>query len=475
MKLRKIAVILVFLVFTIHSSTAQFTILSEFGNLTECDTMSRGIFLVWWDNMQDLSTEADVMLDSMIVYRSCCLEELWMEDPPNPMDGYFYNVYLHQGGDIFPDGWAMGQGTDVNGYPFLTMPVGAQTNYTNLSHETFHIFQYSSNAPGFSYSGDSQWYIEASANWFAGFRYPMLDYAFVEAESLVKVPHVPLWLSFDNFPSYYPQNWQRYVHQYALGLLLYYLTEIEGIERTLITSGFFSGANELPQEYLFNHLGADAFREYFLNWASRMTNDFDFLTPGQKAVNEQEWNTYADPWDDKEFVRVFDDAGTGGWYRPPDSLVTAAWAFNTYKILNASQAVYSFHLSGDYFGSQGSPTWYGAKVMVRNTFSGTAFYNLDMINGHEGSVSIGVSPADEEIFLIVASMPAVFSGVDELYSYEINIDKEIPSNIIETHGAGQPAEIARYNLAGQKIDAGFRGIQIIRYSDGTTKTVLPRN
>lgn len=48
------------------------------------------------------------------------------QDPPNPPAGYYYNVYLHhsgQDGDSLPAGWAMGQGTDPYGFPFLTIGI----------------------------------------------------------------------------------------------------------------------------------------------------------------------------------------------------------------------------------------------------------------------------------------------------------------------------------------------------------------
>ena len=129
---------------------AQYSINSVYGNLTDCDTLTRGIYLVWWDNDWDYYESADIMLDSMIAYRESCLNDLGMADPPNPEDEFYYNVYLHNGNDIFPAGWGNGQGTDSNGYPFLTLPIGAHNDWVNVAHETFHIFQYNANSPGFA-------------------------------------------------------------------------------------------------------------------------------------------------------------------------------------------------------------------------------------------------------------------------------------------------------------------------------------
>ena len=284
-------------------STAQpYTINSEFSNTIDYGYVTDGIYIVWWDNEWDYEDDALVLLTYMNPYRDYCLNELEMEDPPNPRDGFYYNVYLHRGDDDFPSGWGNGQGTDANGYPYLTLPIGAHLDWVNVAHETFHIFQYSATSPGFAYSGDSQWYIEASANWFAAIQNEQVDGAFLEAESLVRLPHVALWLSFDNFPDEYPENWQRYVHQYALALFLYYMSEHTDVPDEIITNGLYAGTNDLPQEYFFNQLGAEVFRGHFLDWAARMTNHFDFLPANQIARFELEWDDYADPEDENEFI-----------------------------------------------------------------------------------------------------------------------------------------------------------------------------
>jgi hypothetical protein len=387
--------------------------------------MARGIFLVWWDNKNDLSDEAAVLLDSMAVYRETCLYSLPMQDPPNPQDGYYFNVYLHEPGDVFPSGWSCGVGTDTYGYPYMTLPIGILNDWITISHETFHAFQYSSDAPGFS-QNDCFWYIEGSANWFAAITYSEHPNAFVEAQSLVRIPHVPMWLGYDNFPSYYPENWQRYVHQYAMALFLFYLTEEVGVPYSLICRGFYNeeGPQELlPQEYLYAELGNEAMRNYFIDWAAHMTNDFDFILPSQKAMAMVHWNTYADPDDDNEFTKIYEDGFTAEWFRPPDSLATTAWSFNTYKVLNGSIDPYTFHLLGDVSGSLGDPAYFQGKILVKNSLSGARFYDIDMLNDTAGSLTVEVTPADTAMYFIVASMPETFTGIDQVFQYCINIER----------------------------------------------------
>jgi len=456
---------------------AQYEIFSQYGNLDDCDTMSRGIYLIWWDNNSDFSDDADIMLDKMLGYRENCLNDLNMQDPPNPQNGYFYNVYIHNGNDIFPDWWGNGQGTDINGMPYLTLPVGAHTDWVNVAHETFHIFQYNANAPGFSYSGDSQWYIEASANWFAALENEGEDRAFVEAESLVRLPQVPLWLSFDNFPFYYPENWQRYVHQYALALLLYYLTEEADVPREAITEGMYSGTEMMPQEYYFNYLGDAVFRQHFLDWAAHMLNDFDFLLPNQVTTLLNEWDDYADPADDNKFTFTYLNNSENEWYRPQNSKVTRAWSFNTYRLLNEIDENYRFTLNADEFGSEGDLAFFDCKLMVFNEETGTSFYDFEMDNALQGSLSVPLTSADTEVYFIVASMPKIFEGVDQRFSYEIFVEKgvEIVNTNLESATPVKRNIVARYDVYGREINADYKGIQVVLYSDGAYEKIFVVN
>ena len=100
------------------------TLQTYWGSEETLDHIIRDIFVVWWDSKFDHDMEADVLVDMLITIRRDCLDNLEMQDPPNPAVGHYYNVYLHhsgQDGDSLPGGWAMGQGTDPYGLPFLTI------------------------------------------------------------------------------------------------------------------------------------------------------------------------------------------------------------------------------------------------------------------------------------------------------------------------------------------------------------------
>ncbi len=463
---------LIVFLFSFYSGFAQYEINSVYGNLTDCDTLTQGIYIVWWDNNWDYSEDAQLLLDRMTEYRTACLTEFGMQDPPNPNDGYYYNVYLHRPDDLFPSGWGNGQGTDSNGYPYLTLPIGAHLDWGNVAHETFHVFQYSANSPGYAYSGDSQWYIEASANWFSALQNPGIDAAFLEAESLVRLPHVALWLSFDNFPSIYPENWQRYVHQYALALYLYYLSEETDIDDELITNGFFIGTDQLPQEYLFNEIGPTTFRGHFIDWAARMTNRFDFLPENQIQRFEQEWDTYADPEDSFEYVQEFTNEGTNGWYTPDIEVTPAAWAYNTFKINNSENETYSFELAADLTGTNNSDSFWQGKVLVKNTNGADTFYDLTMTDAQNGNLTLELSETDTEIYVILASMPETFTNVTQVFPYQINITKGVLGLEDFLNGNSDKVVVKRFDLLGREVNADFKGVQILLFDDGSVKKIF---
>ena len=463
-------------VFLFLPSRAQYTIHNVYGDLATCDTMTRGIFIVWWDSSYNYASQVNVLLDSMMAYRNDCLSNLGMEDPPNPQNGYYYNVYIHTPGDtsdfFYPYNWANGQGTDQNGYPFLTLPNGVLQDWINNSHETFHIFQYSGNSPGYAYSGSSQWYIEASANWFAARHNPHALRTFVEGESLVRLPQVPLWLSYDNFPADYPANWQRYVHQYALSSLLYYLTQEANVPDSLISAGFYNQTTDLPQAFFYHQLGGNGqvFRNDFLNWTAHMVNNFDFIDSAQVATNINEWNNYADPSAMSQFTRTFDNTGSNGWFQPNDTLITTAWSFNTYRLINTEVSAYTFELNGNTTGNQGTPAYFNGELVVENDTSGASFYHLNMDNNFNGSLTLNLNPSDTAVYFIVASMPEYFAdnGSDfQLFPYQMRI------SAVSTGLAEIPTRpkklIARYNLLGQPVKDDYRGIQLWKYNDGSVE------
>lgn len=465
------------------NSDAQYTLNAPSGDLSECDTMSRGEFLFWWDNDFNYSAQIDLMLDSMLAFRDECINDLGMQDPTGVLDGYYCNIYIHTPGNAqcyfstnYP-AWGNGVGGDANGYAFMTLPNYVLGDWRNIAHETFHIFQSRGMwdlTPGLYNTDYGGWFVEATANWYSYQRYPDALNSFIESEILVRIPQVPIWLDFYNGPASYPVNWQRDVHQYALSTYLYYLTNIAGVPQNTLSEVFYSGTTLTPQEYLFNQLGAATFRAHFIDCAAHMTNDFDFLSTNQVTNAINEWNTYADPIDDSKYIETYTNTGSGGWYYPQDQVMTTAWSFNTYRLLNSQNESYVFELDGNLAGNFGDPTFFQGKVVVQNSNGSTTFYDLNMQNNYSGAVTVNLTPNDTEVFFIIASMPEVFVDYApefQLFPYSMRIYTESSAEITVNDNQLEKVEVAHYNSLGQKIDDAANGVHIIEYSDGTYRKV----
>ena len=252
------------------------------------------------------------------------------------------------------------------------------------------------------------------------------------------------------------------------------MTDVVGINEDIITSGLFSGTTELPQEYMYNIIGSVDYRKYFIDWAAHMTNDFDFIPANQAATNLNEWNTYADPVDDNEFVAEYINEGTNGWITPDDDKVTNAWSFNTYKLINSQTETYTFEVNGNLTGNYGGNSFFQGKVLVKSSVSGDSFYDLDMMDDYQGSLSLALTPDDTEVYFIIAAMPEVFEDDNptfQLFPYMMKIELGESTPVSNIDAALEKVEVARFNLLGQKIESRVEGFQIILYEDGSVEKV----
>ena len=103
-----------------------------------------------------------------------------------------------------------------------------------------------------------------------------------------------------------------------------------------------------------------------------------------------------------------------------------------------------------------------------------SFYDVPMNNDWEGSFSLDLTTSDVEVYFIIASMPEVFedSNADfQLFPYEIRISNMVLSIGGFENEDSKKIEVGRYNFIGQKINKNTTGLQIILYSDGTSKKI----
>lgn len=400
------------------------SIKSTFSSTETCGYQIRGIFICWWDKEFDYGSQASELLNTLMDVRNDCVNTYHMSDPPNPLAGFYYNVYIHNPKkDLFPDDWAMGQGTDENGYPYLTIPVAyAKNGSPGAQHEGFHIFQYKANSPGFKYSGDSQWFIESTANWYAASKHPESKEEYITASAVTANPQVTMWYSFENREPGEKENWQRGCHQYGMNIFLNYLTDVRKVPKELMAESFFRNISELPQEYLYNQLGGYKFADLYADFAAHNVSGYPGFPPGTEERASKELKKYGDSLDIHAIVQTFENCGSSGqWIRPSQDFVTRGWGYNIYKIKNSSACRYSFRLKGDGNGSEGAPSEFRGRVVVR-TGSLAKQYNLRMPDATSGMKTVRVKSTDAEVYLIVAATPHHFTG-NQVYSYEVAIDR----------------------------------------------------
>ena len=379
-----------------------------------------GIWAIWWSPEFDHQADAEWLVEHLNGVRCWSLTELGMADPPNPAAGVFYNVYIHHGEeDDFPEGWGNGQGTNSAGLPFLTLPNGAHLDPGNVDHEGFHVFQYTANSPGFAYSGDSQWYIESSAQWYSSWRNPTGEMTFVEAGAIDGNPQLALWHSFSNEAPGDPTDWMFQVRQYGMHTYLYYLTEVAGVSRDVITGGFHADTALLPQAYHFDELGGDTLRAHFADWATANTDDFSYLTREQVARARLEVEFVADPENQHPLVAEHTADGTGGeWLRPPSELTPRGWGYNVASFTADADGTYEFAIEGDADGSEGAASFFAARVLVRGP-DVSRVEGVDLPDGRVGSAAVTLATG-ETAYLVVAAVPEFFTG-NQTYGYKYRI------------------------------------------------------
>jgi hypothetical protein len=377
-----------------------------------------GIYAVHWAGITQ--KQADWLLARLAQLRCVCLA-YGMKDPPPVANNWYYNVFVHTG----KDGFGNGQGTDgATHMPFLTLPTGASQDPSNVDHEGFHIFQYKANSPGFTYSGDSQWFVESAASWFAATRSPTEPGMHIGSGPIVYNPHLALWHSFSNQAPGDPDSsvWTYGVRQYALSAWLFYLTEFSGVARAVIPAGFYSGTAQLPQEYYYRMVGGEAMRTYFADWAAHSRADFDYLTREQVARAQGEIDYFIGQGNKVDpYVAELSSTGTGGaWRSPPSALKPRGWSFNTVRIKNPASGSYQLAIQGDANGSEGAASHLEGRVVVMYGEANGKFTNLNMSNELNGDATVTVNVGATELYLIVAAVPEHFTG-NQNYGYKYRI------------------------------------------------------
>ena len=282
---------------------------------------------------------------------------------------------------------------------------------------------------GFAYGGDSQWYIESSAQWYTVKTFRDDRNLYVEAGAIVANPHLALWHSFQNHAPNDPASdagrpgWMYGVRQYGMHTYLMFLTEVMGVDRSFVTDGFYAGTSELPQEYIYNKVGPARMRDLFADWAAHNTGGMDYLTKEQVERAYLEI-TLAGDWDyfRPSVWQSVDEGTVGEWFRPPPELTARGWAYNVFNITNTLATSYTFQLDGDATGSQGAQSFFIGRIVVMSK-NGPSYSEMTMTSPTTGEVTVAVTPDDSNVMLVVASVPEYFRSYQH-YSYKVKISRE---------------------------------------------------
>jgi hypothetical protein len=234
-----------------------------------------------------------------------------------------------------------------------------------------------------------------------------------------------MWYDNWNAPPDDPQNWQRGVHPYAMNAFLYYLTENTGFPATLISSGFYSGTQLLPQEFLATEIGVADFREIFADWASHNVADFDYITLEQLNRARTELENYGDPNDLNPIIDVIGAEGTNGqWFTPPEDWFPGGWSYNVYDLMDINSGKVAFYFQG----SNAETAHFRSRIVVQ-TDNEVDIYSLNQINDQAGFIAIDIVPETEMIKYIVAAVPNQYTS-NQNYPFEIWIEADfLPGDV----------------------------------------------
>lgn len=398
-------------------------LLTDYGNVTDNNYLVDDYFVVWWYKAgANYASAAQQILTWLKSVKTDALA-LGLRHPPSDARGTYLNIYIHEpgpGNDNYPDGWGAGVGTDGNGLPFMSVGSSQRTDPLLFRHEGFHLYQYDHTSRSYDYTGDGQWFNEASASWFAELAFPTEDYSHLGAATVPWNPHLAMWLGWVNIPSGDPSNWNRTTRQYALSSWLNYLTTTAGAPVSVLVDGYNAGTSLLPQEYINTRvtgMGAT-----FADWAAASTPDMSYLTRPQWTRAMQDAAAYGDPSDWHPYVLEYTDAGTNGaLVAPPQGLKPHGWSYNVVHVRSTQAANWRFEIHGSPTGSGGAAAVFQARLV--SVSGGVRSVNSVLLaNGLDGSLNVNTTATGTDLYLIVAAVPPRFSG-QETYSYQVKVER----------------------------------------------------
>ena len=383
-----------------------------------------GIFAVWWDPQAgNINPGAEATFALLNEVRNDLTQNLGFSDPPNVAAGKYFNVFVHRGNeDRFPSSFGNGVGFEANSeLPDLAVPEGLHDDRSNMLHEGFHIFQTSLDYQVVDFNPSALWIVEASAEWYQASRNSNDRRSFVVSGSPYALPHLPLWYTIGQEPPgvVASNDWLYGVRDYATSVFLYYLTNVETVDPSIISGVYTTETQLTPQQYIYNEVGGDNLRRMFADWAVQTAVGFDYLSDEQVAFTLDTLAAETQPEEIRNNILELNSANVNGRFSPEPVLTPGGWAYNSIKINNNQDLTYTFDLTGDVTGSQGAAAHFEARVAVVNGETIT-YQNFNMRDDLNGQMVLDASPSDSEIYLVIASVPDFLEGT-QTYDYFVDI------------------------------------------------------
>ncbi len=396
---------------------------AEFADPDRHKVHRQGIWAVWYDPAVFDHSDAKVTADGLDAARCRALTVNKMVDPPSARAGLYTNIYLHdpEADDGLDDAFGNGVGTNAFDMPFMTLPLGAHADRANLSHEGFHIFQYSASSPGFAYDGDSAWYIETTAEWFALQDNPTREDAYATVGGIAAMPHLALWQSWDRGQPGDPEHWMLQTRQYGMHQFLQYLVETAGLSPATVTQDFFTGTRALPQQVIAAAIGHDQMAHSWADYAAMLTaSTIDgqgspmpgwLMTTAQRdyALAERDWALEDDPLAGgiaPVSAQIDLAVSAGDWVSPPRSLRPRPWGYNVVSLINMDGA---YQVTLDVY----DPATMPLRLIVRR---GSEWQLARIASGS----MLDLTGADAA-YIIVANTPEVYRG-HATRAYQLRLD-----------------------------------------------------
>jgi hypothetical protein len=298
-----------------------------------------------------------------------------------------------------------------------------QRNGQYWLHENFH--SYHGRLAGYLGRGGSKFLLESTASWGAAHNIPAVMDTLLGYYTMH--PHLPLW-AIQNSPVDDRAGHEfKGGHQYGANIFWSYLTNHMS-SKSLIGDIFNdTRAGSRPAEVAYDLLALQGhdMKPIFADFAARISTwdikDGQQYAEAEQASHRRMQNAKPDAeTHDNKITAFYDSNGTGNqWTSVPEDYIPGSWGFNVYKLDVGEDVDYIVGINTDV----SNPVYadFRARVVVFDKEIGErSYHNLDVAPAGESS-SLRVSArAGDELYLVVAATPDIFSGWD-WYRYEFKI------------------------------------------------------